>query len=160
MKKLSLLLFVIILLSLGACTPKVDVKAEKAEVEAVLKKWIEGIENFDSAALSELFALDSQFVNWGVLVDEDYIGWDSYGKHVEETGKIISEQTVTMKEMQIMISKSGDVAWFNHIRDYLGIFTNGEEAKFDGVRVTGVLEKADNKWLIVHFHHSLEYGAN
>ena len=151
MKKLLYLLLVVVF----SCSASVDVQNEKIEVEKVLERWRQGVENLDANSIAELFDLDDTMINWGGGADERYVGWESYGNHVEHASRVISKQVVKVKELQIRLSKSGNVAWFNQVRDYRGTFTSGAEARLDDVRVTGVLEKREGKWIIVHFHHSI-----
>lgn len=58
-----------------------------------------------------------------------------------------------IKDLKINISKSGDVAWWycmlNDINEW-----KEKPASWENTRWTGVLEKRDNKWVIVQMHFS------
>ena len=127
----------------------------KSDVEAVLEQWIQGIENLGAEFPSELFALDDDLVNWGVGEGERYVGFETYEAHIKQSAQVLTETDVSVKELQVRVSHSGDVAWFNQVRDYRGTLEDTQEVRLEGVRVTGVLEKRDGRWVIVHFHHSL-----
>jgi len=131
----------------------------RQDVEGVLSAWVQGLEDLDTDLVSGLFALDDQIVNWGVGVDERYVGWETYRTHIEQTAEVLERNEITVMEQQVGLSESLNVAWFNQVRDYRGVLTGGEEILLEGVRVTGVLEKRGEKWVIVSFHHSLGFQA-
>jgi ketosteroid isomerase-like protein len=55
--------------------------------------------------------------------------------------------------MRINISNSGDVAWYSAILDDFGEW-NGKPTAWRNTRWTGVLEKRDERWVIVQMHFS------
>lgn len=50
------------------------------------------------------------------------------------------------------ISARGDVAWF--FADATAIYTEGENVTTVPYRTTGILQRENNRWLIVHYHGS------
>ena len=58
-----------------------------------------------------------------------------------------------LKDLTINISKSGDVAWFYCILDDINTW-KGQPANWENTRWTGVLEKRDEKWVILQQHFS------
>lgn len=50
------------------------------------------------------------------------------------------------------ISARGDVAWF--FADATAIYTEGENVTTVPYRMTGILERENNRWLIAHYHGS------
>jgi ketosteroid isomerase-like protein len=58
-----------------------------------------------------------------------------------------------LKDLTINRSKSGDVAWFYCVLDDINEW-NGQPANWENVRWTGVLEKRNEKWVIVQQHFS------
>mgnify|MGYP001124594833 CR=1 FL=1 len=130
------------------------------EVEAVLESWIQGLEAMDPEALSPLFDRDEGVVSWGVGVDERYVGWGPYETHVRQTASLLTKNRLVASGVQVAMSASQDVAWFNQVRDYVGTLADGSEIRLRGVRVTGVLEKRRGRWVVVHFHHSLGFDLS
>ena len=60
-----------------------------------------------------------------------------------------------VRDLEIHISHSGDVAWFFANLDDV-VSWEGKASKFgEGLRWTGVLEKRDGRWVIVQMHASL-----
>lgn len=58
-----------------------------------------------------------------------------------------------IKDLKINFSKRGDVAWFFGMLDDINEW-KGQPAKWENTRWTGVLEKRNNKWMIVQMHFS------
>jgi len=56
-------------------------------------------------------------------------------------------------DLHINFSNKGDVAWFYCVLDDINTW-KGEPANWENTRWTGVLEKRDNKWVIVQQHFS------
>jgi ketosteroid isomerase-like protein len=53
----------------------------------------------------------------------------------------------------IIISRSGDVAWFSAVYD-VDLEYKGRASQVRNARYTGILEKRDGKWVIVQLHFS------
>ena len=58
-----------------------------------------------------------------------------------------------IRELQINLSRSGDVAWYHARLDDFNEW-KGQPANWEDVRWTGVLEKRDGRWVIVQMHFS------
>jgi ketosteroid isomerase-like protein len=58
-----------------------------------------------------------------------------------------------VSDLNIHLSRSGDVAWFSAILDDCGEY-KGESGCWEDTRWTGVLEKRDGRWVIVQMHFS------
>lgn len=58
-----------------------------------------------------------------------------------------------LKDLNINVSKSGDVAWFYCILDDINTW-KGQPASWENTRWTGVLERRDGRWVIVQQHFS------
>lgn len=59
-----------------------------------------------------------------------------------------------IRDLDIRISKSGDVAWWFCILDDVNEW-KGQPSSWMDTRWTGVLEKREGKWIIVQMHFSL-----
>jgi len=58
-----------------------------------------------------------------------------------------------IRDLQITLSRSGDVAWFFCMLDDINEW-QGRPASWVDTRWTGVLEKRDGKWVMVQMHFS------
>ncbi len=64
----------------------------------------------------------------------------------------------TIKELRVILSQSGDVAWFSCLLDDWGEWA-GEPWDWKDTRWTGVLQKTDGKWLMMQQHFSTAEDA-
>lgn len=64
----------------------------------------------------------------------------------------------TIKNLRIIVSRSGDVAWFSCLLDDWGEWA-GEPWDWKDTRWTGVLQKSDGKWLMMQQHFSTAEDA-
>jgi len=58
-----------------------------------------------------------------------------------------------VKDLQINLSQSGDVAWYHARLDDFNQ-RKGQPANWEDVRWTGILEKRNGRWVIVQMHFS------
>jgi ketosteroid isomerase-like protein len=58
-----------------------------------------------------------------------------------------------IKDLTINLSRSGNVAWFYCILDDMNTW-KGQPANWENTRWTGVLEKRDDRWVIMQQHFS------
>ena len=59
-----------------------------------------------------------------------------------------------VRDLRVHLSRSGDDAWYDAILDDV-VEWDGKLGGGEDIRWTGVLEKRDGKWVIVHMHASL-----
>lgn len=64
----------------------------------------------------------------------------------------------TIKELRVIMSNSGDVAWFSCLLDDWGEWA-GQPWDWKDTRWTGVLQKIDGKWLMMQQHFSTAEDA-
>ncbi len=58
-----------------------------------------------------------------------------------------------VRDLRIRLSKSGDVAWFFAVLDDMNTW-KGQPSNWENVRWTGVLEKQEERWVMVQQHFS------
>ncbi len=82
-------------------------------------------------------------------------GWKQHVKYFETwmNPKFRAVRT-EVRDLHVYLSRSGDVAWYDAILDDVVEF-DGKRGGGENIRWTGVLEKRDGKWVIVHMHASL-----
>jgi hypothetical protein len=59
-----------------------------------------------------------------------------------------------VRDLHVYLSRSGDVAWYDATLDDV-VEWDGKPGGGEDIRWTGVLEKRDGKWVIIHMHASL-----
>ncbi len=64
----------------------------------------------------------------------------------------------TIKDLRVVISRSGDVAWFSCLLDDWGEWA-GTPWSWKDTRWTGVLQKIDGRWVMMQQHFSMAEDA-
>ena len=108
----------------------------------------------DRALFESVFAKDDDFFTYYPESNSTVLGWGEFEKSLESWMDPRSKATgYEIRNLRIVISRTGDVAWFSAIVD--------DEGEFDGkpwgtkdIRWTGVLEKRGGGWKICQQHMS------
>ena len=108
----------------------------------------------DRALFESVFAKDDDFFTYFPDSKSTVLGWQQFEKFLEGWMDPRSKATgFDIRNLRIIISRTGDVAWFSAIVD--------DEGEFDGkpwgtkdIRWTGVLEKRGGGWKICQQHMS------
>ena len=108
----------------------------------------------DRALFESVFAKDDDFFTYYPDSKSTVLGWRQFEKFLEDWMDPRSKATgYDIRNLRVVISKTGDVAWFSAMVD--------DEGEFDGkpwgtkdIRWTGVLEKRGGSWKICQQHMS------
>lgn len=138
--------------------PPVDLDAEQAAVKAVLDQFDQVWINEDLELLSRIFAHDPDMVIYGTDAAEVFLGYDALHANLVTQFEAYSNSRVSSRDRVIRVHGGGEVAWFSQLWD-IQVETGGETASVEGMRLTGVLEKRNGTWLMVHFHGSVPVSA-
>lgn len=152
MKNLIVFFLVVALLSLSACTNEVEINSEKANIQSMLDKFHQAINNENLGMLSQVFASDDDIV----LINADStkaIGWKSVEENLQKWFDSSENISYTFKDEFIKIHPSGKSAWVLFIQDGNEIYQD-KPTSFEGVRATFGLEKRNDNWVIVQAHFS------
>lgn len=131
----------------------IDKKIELEEISRVIHSCIGWFKNKNFDLLFSVVAHDSNYIS--VHPTNKVIkGF----KEFEKNSEIFKNPDFIyvrheLKDLKINLSKSGDVAWFYCILDDINNW-EGRPANWENTRWTGVLEKRENKWVIVQQHFS------
>jgi len=136
-------------------TPAPDVAAETARIDSVIRASIQWAIQKDTALMFRSFAHDSTLFWFSPDSAGTVRGFAAFKQQVE--GFFMNPDFVAVgsefREMQIHLSRGGDVAWWSCILDDRNTW-RGRPANWINVRWTGVLEKREGSWLIVQMHFS------
>ncbi len=106
------------------------------------------------ALFESIFAKDEDFFTFYPDSKSTVIGWNQFEKFLngwmDPRNKSIG---FDIRNLRIVIAKTGQVAWFSAIVDDKGEF-DGKPWGLKNVRWTGVLEKRDGSWKICQQHMS------
>jgi ketosteroid isomerase-like protein len=150
-----LLLVAAIVLTVATCGPEQtsDREAEIAAVERAIDGTIEWAKTKDFDLLYSIIANDSAYLE--VHPKDEVVKGFSEFKRMEEFWASPDFRSIRheMRDLQINLSRSGDVAWFFCILDDINEW-RGQPASWINTRWTGVLEKRDGRWVMVQMHFS------
>jgi ketosteroid isomerase-like protein len=129
--------------------------ANEKAIQAVLEEFAESYAKQDLKTVLALIAPDDDVVMYGTSADEKCIGFKEIKAQFESDWSQIEAPALEYKWTSI--SAAGNVAWVA-IDAVFKARVNGQNLSFPS-RVTKVLEKRGDKWLIVHAHFSFPDGS-
>ncbi|UCC44829.1 MAG: nuclear transport factor 2 family protein [Candidatus Zixiibacteriota bacterium] len=132
-----------------------NVAAEKAEISRIIHSSIGWAANKDKELSFSCFAEDPELFWFSPRDDGTIHGYEAFVELTEGFFMLDDFKAVRyeIRELQINLSRSGDVAWYHARLDDFNEW-KGQPANWEDVRWTGVLEKRDNRWVIVQMHFS------
>lgn len=154
MRYMSMMLGVVFL-AMSACTEVIDLDAEKTAVKAILDSYVKSIMDEDMELYAENIAHDEAMVNFGAF-GAPIIGWEALKQVMDAQNETLSETKIDVSDVTIHVSGDGKLAWATCLWKLTAML--GEEPIEFPIRCTWVLEKREDRWLIVHFHKSMPAG--
>jgi ketosteroid isomerase-like protein len=136
------------------CTTRADIEAAKVQVKTVIDQYKQVLETEDMELLSSIMAHDPDMISFGTDVNERIIGWEGMKDLMQKQFAITDNSKLTVKNEVIKVHDSGKVAWFSEVIDW-DMDYHLKPIRIEGIRLTGVLEKQNNNWLIVQLHFSI-----
>ena len=154
-RKLFAIILTVLLVSISTAQ---DAKTEKASIEKAINASIGWAKNKDFRLLYSVIAHDPAYLE--VDPDSGLIrGFDQFRKNEAFWGSPdFKALRYEIKDLNINISRSGEVAWFYCILDDVNEW-KGKPASWIHTRWTGVLEKRNGKWVIVQMHFSFAHDG-
>ena len=122
-------------------------------VKLLLRKLITAQETGDINAFSECFTHNNNAVHIGTDQDEIWYNWQDFFNLMKIQLEQHKGSTINHKNTTVHHNSTGDVAWYSQLIDRCPQ-TNGDDVCIEGFRHTGVMEKKDDKWMIVQSHIS------
>ena len=108
----------------------------------------------DRPLFESIFAKDNDFFTYYPDSKSTVVGWKQFEKFLESWMDPRNKaKGFDIRDLRIVISKKGEVAWFSAIVDDEGEF-NGKPWGARDIRWTGVLEKRGGSWKICQQHMS------
>ena len=138
---------------------EVDVSAEKAVIEEVIKNSIGWATTKDTDLLYSCFAQDEDLFWFTPESAGTTHGFESFEQTVENLflNDAFKAVRFEVRELRIRLSQSGEVAWYSCYLDDENEW-NGQPASWLNARWTGVLEKRQERWVIMQMHFSYGVG--
>jgi ketosteroid isomerase-like protein len=135
-------------------------QAQKEEIRKAIDTSIGWAADKNTESLYGAVAQDASFFIYHPDSASTIVGFDNFKKMVE--GLFLSDAFKAtgydIRDLRINLSASGDVAWYSAILDDRSEF-NGRPYAWVNTRWTGVLEKRNDRWVIVQMHFSFASDA-
>ncbi|MBM3297315.1 MAG: nuclear transport factor 2 family protein [Candidatus Aminicenantes bacterium] len=150
----NIILSVLIVLSVGLSAGAADTReTDRAEIARAVSSVIGWAGNKDFGLLYSVIADDADFLE--VHPDGKVVKGIEEFRRAEALWRSPDFKAVRyeIRDLRIMLSRSGDVAWFFCILDDINEW-KGRPANWENTRWTGVLEKRDGRWVLVQQHFS------
>jgi len=134
--------------------PTSDKTKDEYEITRVIHDSFGWALTKDRALFESIFAKDDDFFTYYPDSKSTVIGWSQFEKFLNGWMDPRNRaKGFDIRNLRIVISKTGEVAWFSAVVD--------DEGEFDGkpwgakdIRWTGVLEKRGGSWKICQQHMS------
>ena len=155
MKKLTKTISIFLLFSLGFIGRGISQEISSPDYEAVKRTIEQSIAWAIEKDFDAMFRLwdDNMFHFW-LFSNSLVVGLDSFMIYAEQWRDPDFRGTrFEFKDLRIVFSNSGDVAWYSCFLDDCGSY-KGKESCLENVFQTGVLEKKDGGWIHVLMHAS------
>lgn len=155
MKKQFLTITIVLLLSLGTGCTGDSQESASADYDLVKKTIEQSIGWAIEKDFDTMFRLwDNNMFHFWLLSNSKMVGLDNFKVYAEQWKDPDFRGTrFEFKDLRIVFSKSGDVAWYSCFLDDCGSY-KGRESCLENVLQTGVLEKKDSRWVHVLMHGS------
>lgn len=147
-----LAIWLLFALSCARAPVPVDIEAERAQVRAVLESYVASVESEDMELYSQNVAHDPGMVNFGAM-GEPIVGWAALIEVMIGQNVALSETQIDVSDMVIHVSEDGKFAWATCRWNLTAVM--GEKPVELPVRCTWILEKPEDRWIIIHFHKSV-----
>ena len=133
----------------------INFEAEKAEMKKVIEGSIGWALNKDLDYLYSILAQDENFFIYHPDSASTIYGFEAFKKHAETIfmNPKFKATHFEVKNLRMTLSRSGETGWFSCYLDDYGEW-DGRPIGWENSRWTGVLEKRDNRWIIVQMHFS------
>ena len=136
------------------CASTVDRTAEAGAARSAVDDFWQAIGTQDLGLLSSVVAEDDEIVMFGTDAAERWVGSNTYLVAERQMMQVFDVRNLVRRDETVRINKAADVAWFSTVFD-IEIDIDGEVARYEGLRTTGVMEKRGGRWVIVQSHTSV-----
>ncbi len=130
-----------------------NLEREKAEVGALLDRYLQAFRTKDLTLASEVYAHDIDLIVYGSSPTDRRKGWAQTEEYLKMYFASVDDIEIAIRERNVKVHGTGKVAWFAQVLTWKET-EQGRTYTIDGLRITGVLEKRDRGWVIVQLHAS------
>ena len=134
--------------------PVPDKTGDEREITRILHDSFGWALTKDRGLFESIFAKDQDFFTYYPDSKSNVVGWSQFEKYLDRWMDPRNRALgYDIRDLRIVMSRSGDAAWFSAVVDDEGEF-DGKPWSAKDVRWTGVLERRGGEWRIVQQHMS------
>lgn len=153
-------IFMVLLAGERSMASDFDIGNEKAQIKEVVQNSIGWAMKKDKDLLLNSVAQDSNFFIYHPDNKSTIVGFNAFRDLVENVfmHPAFKATGYEINDLRINLSESGQTAWFSARLNDRGEW-NGQPTSWENARWTGVLEKRNDRWVIVQMHFSFASDA-
>ncbi len=148
------LISILLIMSCDNAREVTDKDEELRKIENILEQYVVANENQDFSIIEAIWANNNDIILIGTDSDESLIGWEQIKNAINKQFESFESTYISVTEQYIKINETCNTAWFAEELSYNFIY-KGEAKSYEGIRFTGVLEKANDNWKLIQGHLSI-----
>ncbi len=123
--------------------------------EAVVRALFRANAEKDLPTMEKLLAKDADMVGY-TIGGRKYVGWNELAHALQEEFDSVTRLEFPITELHVWTR--GDIAWYVVEATYVRYLGSGKDETRTvlPLRETGVMERRDGQWVVVHWHESLQ----
>jgi ketosteroid isomerase-like protein len=125
---------------------------ERTAIKAGIDAWITAVEGRDNAQLPQVVTQDASSVWIGPNAAEWLPGYAALEQAMQAQNAALEDIRIEVSEETIHVSPQADMAWATN--QWIFNARMGDQSFAAPLRCTWILEKQQDRWIIVHFHKS------
>ncbi|OGO38082.1 MAG: hypothetical protein A2W35_21845 [Chloroflexi bacterium RBG_16_57_11] len=125
---------------------------ERTAIKAGIDAWITAVEGRDITQLPHVVTQDAGSVWIGSGATDWLEGYEALEQAMQAQNAALEDIHIDVSQESIHISPHGDMVWATNQWVFNGHM--GDQPLALPLRCTWILQKQDDRWVIVHFHKS------
>lgn len=131
------------------------VSADPDTPEAVVRMLFRANAEKDLPTMEKLLTKDADMIGY-TIGGKKFVGWSELARALQEEFDSVTRLEFPITELRVWTR--GEIAWYVMEANYIRYLGKGQDETRTvlPLRETGVLERRDGRWVVVHWHESLQ----
>ncbi len=131
------------------------VSAEPDTPEAVVRMLFQANAEKDLSTMEKLLTKDADMIGY-TIGGRKFVRWNELARALQEEFDSVTRLEIPITDLHVWTR--GDTAWYAMEANYIRYVGNGKDQTRTvlPLRETGVMERRDGRWVVVHWHESLQ----
>ncbi len=132
----------------------IDFAQEKLEISQILDNLAAASESGNFKLIEKIWLHSEDVMLIGTENDEQLEGWEEISAAIKKQFGAFNQTLISITDQTIWLNDDATVAWFFEELNYNFVYEE-KAMSFVGIRFTGVMQKINDKWRLVHQHMSI-----